>query len=101
VGEFLSLLGAWMSPFVPQWVTVLAAIGVLLAAAYMLWMVLRVILGVPSEKVRGIPDATPREIGMLAPLVALTLIVGIWWGSLLGFVDPAVKALVAAVTGAP
>jgi NADH-quinone oxidoreductase subunit M len=101
VGEFLSLLGAWMSPFVPHWVTVLSAIGVLLAAAYMLWMVLRVILGVPSEKVRGIPDATPREIGMLAPLVALTLVVGIWWGSLLGFVDPAVKALVAAVTGAP
>jgi NADH-quinone oxidoreductase subunit M len=101
VGEFLSLIGAWMSPFVPNWVTVLAAIGVLLAAAYMLWMVLRVVLGVPSEKVRGIPDATPRELAVLAPLVALTLIVGIWWGSLLSFVDPAVKALVAVVTGAP
>jgi NADH:ubiquinone oxidoreductase subunit 4 (subunit M) len=51
--------------------------------------------------VRGIPDATPRELALLAPLVALTLIVGIWWGSLLSFVDPAVKALVAVVTGAP
>jgi NADH-quinone oxidoreductase subunit M len=100
VGEFLSLLGSWMSPFVPNWMTVLAAIGVLLAAAYMLWMVLRVVLGIPSEKVRGIPDATPRELGMLAPLVVLTVVVGIWWGSLLGFVDPAVRALVAVVTGA-
>ena len=58
VGEFLSLLGAWQSPLVPHWMTIVAAVGVLLAAAYMLWMVLRVVLGEPSYKVEGMPDAT-------------------------------------------
>jgi len=104
VGEFLSLLGAWRastgtSPLFWSGLVVIAAVGVLFAAAYMLWMVLRVVLGRPSEAVRSVTDASGREIGVLLPLIALTLIVGIWWGSLLGFVDPAVKALLAA-TGA-
>jgi NADH-quinone oxidoreductase subunit M len=101
VGEFLSLIGSWSSTHVPHWLTVFAAIGVLLAAAYMLWMVQRVILGTPSPDVAHISDATPREIGMLVPLIALTLIVGLWWGSILNFVDPAARVLVAIVTGAP
>jgi NADH-quinone oxidoreductase subunit M len=101
VGEFLSLLGAWRAstgpvPLFWSGLVVIAAVGVLLAAAYMLWMVLRVVLGQPSEAVRSVTDASGREIGVLVPLIALTLIVGIWWGSLLGFVDPAVKALLAA-----
>jgi NADH-quinone oxidoreductase subunit M len=100
VGEFLSLVGSWQSRYISKWVTVLAAVGVLLAAAYTLWMVLRVVLGTPTDTIEGLPDASVREIGMLAPLVALTLIVGIWWSSLLGFVDPAVKALLALMTGA-
>jgi len=100
VGEFLSLVGAWQSHYVPSWVTIVSAVGVLLAAAYMLWMVLRVVLGTPTETVEGLADASAREITALAPLIALTLVVGLWWSSLLGFVDPAVKALVALVTGA-
>jgi NADH-quinone oxidoreductase subunit M len=100
VGEFLSLVGSWQSAVIPHAVTIVAAIGVLLAAAYTLWMVLRVVLGKPTETVDGLPDASAREIGMLAPLIALTLVVGISWSSLLGFVDPAVKALVAVVTKA-
>jgi NADH-quinone oxidoreductase subunit M len=98
VGEFLSLVGSWQSAVIPQWVTIVAAIGVLLAAAYTLWMVLRVVLGTPTETVVGLPDASAREVGMLVPLIALTLIVGVWWSSLLAFVDPAVRALVAVVT---
>jgi NADH-quinone oxidoreductase subunit M len=100
VGEFLSLIGSWQSTVIPHWVTVIAAIGVLLAAAYTLWMVLRVVLGAPSDVVRGLPDASPRELTALAPLLALTLVVGLSWSSLLSFVDPAVKALVAALGGA-
>jgi NADH-quinone oxidoreductase subunit M len=95
VGEFLSLLGSWESRVVPHWITVVAAFGVLLAAAYMLWMVLRVVLGKPSEKVAALPDATVREVLMLTPLIALIVTVGVWWGSLLGYVDPAVRAVLA------
>lgn len=100
VGEFLALIGAWQSPVIPHWMTIIAAMGVLFAAAYMLWMVQRVVLGSPSEKLVGMPDASVRELTVLAPLVALTLVVGIWWSSLLGYVDPSVKALVAMMTGA-
>lgn len=94
VGEFLSLLGAWKSTLIPSWMTILAAVGVLFAAAYLLWMVLRVVLGKPSEVVAKITDVTPREVAYLAPLVALTIIVGVWWSSLLQYVDPAVRAIV-------
>ena len=92
VGEFLSLLGAWQSEMSPAWVIV-AAVGVLLAAAYMLSLVQRVVLGKPTEKVAGITDLTPAEIAILAPLVVLTVVVGVYWSSLLRFVDPAVRAL--------
>ena len=95
VGEFLSLLGSWQSTVVPHWITVVAAFGVLFAAAYMLWMVLRVVLGTPSETVAALPDASLREVVMLTPLIALIVTVGVWWGSLLGYVDPAVRALLA------
>ena len=98
VGEFLSLLGAWSSSMWSGWV-IISAIGVLLAAAYMLWLVQRVVLGTPSHAVAGISDLTRREIGVLIPLVALTLIVGVYWDSLLRFVDPAAQALVALVGG--
>jgi NADH-quinone oxidoreductase subunit M len=96
VGEFLSLVGAWQSAL-SRVVVVLSAVGVLLAAAYMLWMVQRVVLGVPSLAVADQTDLSRREIGALVPLVALTLVVGLWWDSLLRFVDPVVRALLAGV----
>ncbi len=100
VGEFLSLLGAWRSTLVPHGWVIASAVGVLLAAAYMLWMVQRVVLGVPSRAVDGIADLTMREIGVLVPLVALTLVVGLWWDSLLRFVSPAVAGIVTRIMGA-
>ena len=106
VGEFLSLLGGWegaTSGYMGQYgvaFVIASAIGVLFAAAYMLWMVQRVILGQPSHIVSELTDATPRELVMLAPLVVLTVGVGVYWSSLLSFVDPAVQKIVAALLGA-
>jgi len=99
VGEFLSLLGAWASDMPRVWV-VTSAIGVLLAAAYMLWLVQRVVLGSPSEAVSGITDLSVREVAVLLPLVALTLVVGLYWDSLLRFTDPAVRSILAMMGGA-
>ncbi len=96
-GEFLSLLGAWESSLVPHWMTVVSAVGVLLAAAYMLYMVQRVVLGEPSEKVARITDLGRLEIGILVPLIALIFAIGIYWSSLLRYVDPAVTSLLAAM----
>jgi NADH-quinone oxidoreductase subunit M len=100
VGEFLSLLGAWQSPLIPHWITIFSAIGVLLAAAYMLYMMLRVVLGEASEKIAAITDATPLEIATLLPLMVLTVVVGVWWASLLGYAEPAVSSIVAVLAKA-
>ncbi len=105
VGEFLSLVGGWQAAtakgaiFSPAWVVV-SAVGVLLAAAYTLWMVQRVVLGNPSRTVGTMSDMTGRELATVVPLVTLTLVVGIYWSSLLRFVDPAVRALLAGLGGA-
>jgi NADH-quinone oxidoreductase subunit M len=91
-GEFLSLLGAWDSEL--HWsIVVASAIGVLLAAAYMLWMVQRVVLGTPSEAIEGHKDLNAREIVILLPLIALIVLLGVYWSSLLSFVDPAVETI--------
>jgi NADH-quinone oxidoreductase subunit M len=95
VGEFLSLVGSWRSAAVPHWLTVVAAIGVLLAAAYTLWMVQRVVLGRPSAAVTGIPDASRIEVVTLAPLIVLTVVVGVYWDSILRYVDPVARTIVA------
>ncbi len=99
VGEFLSLLGAWMSNMWVGWV-IAAAVGVLLAAAYMLWLVQRVVLGTPSPVVDTISDLTKTEVAVLVPLVVLTLAVGLYWDLLLRFTDPAVHSILALMGGA-
>jgi len=95
VGEFLILLGAW--PFSPALV-VLASLGVILAAAYILWMVQRVLYGeVTNEKNRGLADLTAREAVVLVPLVALALFMGVASPVFTRKIEPSVIALVSQV----
>ena len=74
IGEFLTLLGAFRAN---TWVAAIATTGVILSAAYALWLFARVMFG-PLDKpsLKSITDLSPREIGLLAPLVILT----IWYG---------------------
>jgi NADH-quinone oxidoreductase subunit M len=75
VGEFLILIGSW--PFSKP-LTVVASLGVVLAAAYILWMVQRVLYGeVTNEKNRALADLSAREVVILLPLVALALFMGV------------------------
>jgi NADH-quinone oxidoreductase subunit M len=92
VGEFLILVGSW--PFSPSLV-VFAALGVILAAAYILWMVQRVLYGeVTNEKNRSLPDISPREAAVLVPLVALALFMGVASPIFTRKIEPSVSALV-------
>jgi len=97
VGEFLSLLGAWQSSLAP-WIVLVSSLGVLLGAAYMLWMMQRVILGQPSYIIADCQDATTREVLMVTPLVVLIVAIGLNWSLLLRFCDPAARVL-AKLTG--
>jgi NADH-quinone oxidoreductase subunit M len=93
IGEFLSLMGAWQSTGVSSWLVVFGAIGVLFGAAYMLWMLQRIAFGEPSAEISGHPDISLRELSTVVPLVALIVVIGIYWSALLNFVDPAVTSL--------
>ena len=72
----------------------LALIGLVVTAAYMLWMLQRVILGPLNPKYEKMPDADGREIISLAPLMALMLFFGIIPGPILAIFNGASQAIV-------
>jgi NADH-quinone oxidoreductase subunit M len=79
VGEFLVLLGAFRMPGLGPFVAAVSALGVILAAVYLLWMYQRVMFGpVTNEKNRGLPDLTRREFWTLAPVLLLILWLGVY-----------------------
>ena len=93
VGEFLTLLGAFKAN---TWVAFLATIGVILSAAYALWLYRRVIFGtLDKPALKSILDMNPREIAIMAPLVVLTILFGIWPAPLLDPTAVSVQKLVA------
>ncbi len=93
VGEFLTLLGTFR---VNTWVAFVAATGVILSAAYALWLYRRVTLGqLIKESLKSITDMTPRERWIFVPLIAMTLILGVYPRLVTDVTGPAVAALVA------
>jgi len=76
VGEFLVLLAAYkVSPAI----MIFASFGVIFGAAYMLWLAKRLIMGeVLNDKIAALKDVTNRELIMLVPLAALTIILGVY-----------------------
>jgi NADH-quinone oxidoreductase subunit M len=79
VGEFLILSGTWLSRLDGAlWFTVLAALGVVLGAVYMLFLVERVFFGpLRNEKNAGLSDLSVREGFVLVPMIALILVMGL------------------------
>jgi NADH-quinone oxidoreductase subunit M len=76
IGEFLTLLGTFR---VNNWVATLATIGTILSAAYALWLYRRVIFGkLEKPSLFNIRDIGWREMVILAPLVVLTVVFGVY-----------------------
>jgi NADH-quinone oxidoreductase subunit M len=93
IGEFLVLVGTSYESFAK---VLLAMGGIVLAAAYMLWMLQRVILGeAPTRAVSVLPDLGVRETAILAPLAILIFVAGLYPGPLMKTMDGSVTALVA------
>jgi len=88
VGEFLSLAGTFISarPY-----AIIGAVGVVLAAVYMLWAFQRVFTGKPTGENAKMPDATRREIFLVAPLIVLSLFLGLYPKPILERIEPTVK----------
>ncbi len=92
VGEFLVLVGLFK---VNTWVAAFVALGVILGAAYMLYLYRRVIFGqLTKESLTQIADMTPREIMVFAPLVLITLWMGIYPPAFLDFMHVSVQNLI-------
>jgi NADH-quinone oxidoreductase subunit M len=88
VGEFLILLGAFL--WQPRY-AVVAATGVILSAVYMLWMFQRVNYGeVTHEENAALPDLRPRESAALVPILAVTVVMGVFPQIFLEPIGPAV-----------
>lgn len=91
VGEFLSLLGAFLTS---RWYVVVAATGVILAAVYLLWAVQRAFTGEPDDQNRATPDIGLREIVTVVPLLGLSLFLGLYPKPVLDRLQPSVNALI-------
>jgi NADH-quinone oxidoreductase subunit M len=92
VGEFLVLVGAFKVNF---WLSLLGSAGMILGAAYMLYLYRRVVFGkITREDLKSILDLSPREIAIFAPLVVLTLWMGVYPSSFTTFFDATTGAMV-------
>jgi NADH-quinone oxidoreductase subunit M len=92
VGEILSLVGAFQAS---TWVAFFATTGIILGAAYMLWLYRRVVFGaLVKEDLKLIFDLRPREIAVFAPLVVLTIWMGVYPSSFLTPMSASVANLV-------
>ncbi|MEO1677358.1 MAG: NADH-quinone oxidoreductase subunit M [Pseudomonadota bacterium] len=92
IGEFLTLVGVFQAN---TWVALVATTGVILSAAYALWLYRRVVLGdLIKESLRSITDMGTREKTVFAPLIVMTLLLGVYPSLAIDVIGPSVAALV-------
>ena len=92
VGEFLTLMAVFQTN---TWVALVATSGVIFSAGYALWLYRRVVLGdLIKESLKSISDMTAREKAIFAPLIFMTLFLGIYPAAALDMIGPATAALV-------
>jgi NADH-quinone oxidoreductase subunit M len=92
VGEFLTLVAVFQ---VNTWIAIFAASGVILSAAYALWLYRRVVFGtIDKETLKGILDMNAREKAILIPLIFLTILFGVWPAPLLDVTTASVDNLI-------
>jgi NADH-quinone oxidoreductase subunit M len=98
IGEFLIILGGFTSSKI---LGVLAATGIIIGAAYMLWLYQRVFFEKTNPKVEGNPDVNLREIITVLPLIILVLWIGVYPNTFLSFMDVSVQNLLDRVNSVP
>ena len=92
-------VGSFETVYFGKWIVVLAVLGVVLTAGYILRMVQRMFLGQFNTKWENITEINGREVFTLVPLVLLTLAIGIYPTVLNVFLKDTVNNLVKLITG--
>jgi NADH-quinone oxidoreductase subunit M len=96
IGEFLTLLGIFK---VNTWVALFATTGVILSAAYALWLYRKVVFGaLTKESLKGLLDLSTREKAIIYPLVVLVIFFGVYPAPIFDATAASVQALVNNVT---
>ncbi|NNE36802.1 MAG: NADH-quinone oxidoreductase subunit M, partial [Gammaproteobacteria bacterium] len=91
VGEFLVILGSYQANF---WIAFLAAMTLILGAAYTLWMYKRVIFGdIANDDVAELKDINSREIFFLSVLAIVVLLFGVWPAPIFDMMHPTIENL--------
>jgi NADH-quinone oxidoreductase subunit M len=89
VGEFLTLMGMFQAN---TWVAAVAATGVILSAGYALWLYRRVVFGdLIKESLKSIKDMTLRERAIFAPLIVMTILLGVYPSLVTDIIGPSVE----------
>lgn len=96
ISEFMVLLGSFP---VYRWMTIASCLGILLAAAYLLYMVQRVLLGKLNSKWASLPDINGQELFTLVPLMVLILLIGVYPKIALQYITPTMNSLLQVLTG--
>ncbi|OWU75200.1 NADH-quinone oxidoreductase subunit M [Phaeobacter sp. 22II1-1F12B] len=92
IGEFLTLMGTFQ---VNTWVAAVATTGVIFSAAYALWLYRRVVFGdLIKESLKTISDMNTRERFIFAPLIVMTLLLGVYPSLITDIISPTTAALV-------
>jgi NADH-quinone oxidoreductase subunit M len=92
VGEFLVIIGSLQVNF---WLALLGGMGMILGAAYMVYLYRRIIFGrITRDDLRNVLDLSPREWAVFAPLIVLTLWMGIYPSSFTSYFDATVGSMV-------
>ncbi len=96
VGEFLTLLAVFK---VNTWVALFATTGVILSAAYALWLYRRVVFGaLTKDSLKNLLDLSPRERAIIYPLIVLVIFFGVYPAPILDATAASVDALVNSLT---
>src|SRR5690606_7040508 len=92
IGEFLVMVGAFQAN---TWLAFLIATGLILGAAYMLWLYRRVIFGALTKPdLMDILDLNRREVAIFVPLAVIVMWMGIYPSSFLEIMSPSVTNLI-------
>jgi len=92
VGEFLTLIGTFR---INTWVATLATVGTILSAAYALWLYRKIIFGkLEKPSLFNIRDLGWREMTIFAPLIALTILLGVYPKPVLDFTSASVTQMI-------
>ncbi|MES1152779.1 MAG: NADH-quinone oxidoreductase subunit M, partial [Dongia sp.] len=92
IGEFLVMVGVFKDN---TWAAAFITTGIILGAAYMLWLYRRVIFGkLEKPDLKGLLDLSPREVAIFAPLILIVFWMGIYPGSFTSIFDASVDNLV-------